>query len=161
MRHEHRARSFFLIAAALLVVDACVRQGGVPPAELAAARTAVAQAQASPLSLLAPAELRAAEQALSIAEREARLGPGVGMARDAAYVARRRAQCSQLASLVASDRKKLEGARRAAAALRARAPRARGMEPPSAAPGRQLDEQAGPRANDPPAHGAVLRRDFQ
>jgi hypothetical protein len=112
-----KALRLFAVTAALA---GCARPGGVPAVELAAARTAVAQAQASPLSLLAPDALRAAEQALLVAEREAHDRPRAASARDAAYVARRRAQCSQLASLVESDRRTLENARRAAAALRAR-----------------------------------------
>jgi hypothetical protein len=122
-----------LVAAALA---GCVRRPHPgPPPELLAARTAVVQAQANPLAPLAVAELKRAEQALAIAEHEARERPLDRSARDAAYVARRRAQCSQLASLVRANLEALQRGRRALEALRARAAARPTRDTPGATPG--------------------------
>ncbi|WP_437318664.1 hypothetical protein [Sorangium sp. So ce385] len=94
-----------------LSLAGCARGAAGPPPELVTARAAVVQAQDNPLSPLAVAELKRAEQALAIAEREARERPRSAAARDAAYVARRRAQCSLLASLVRANQSALERAR--------------------------------------------------
>ncbi|WP_437815841.1 hypothetical protein [Sorangium sp. So ce1078] len=95
-----------------LSLAGCARGVAGPPAELVTARAAVVQAQENPLSPLAVAELRQAEQALAIAEREAREHPRSAAARDAAYVARRRAQCSLLSSLARANQSALARARR-------------------------------------------------
>ncbi|XXX78829.1 hypothetical protein WMF30_08635 [Sorangium sp. So ce134] len=95
----------------------CARGPAGPPPELVTARVAVVQAQESPLSVLAVAELKQAEQALAVAEREAREHPRSAAARDAAYVARRRAQCSLLASLVRANQSALARARQTQSAL--------------------------------------------
>lgn len=126
-----RVMAPLLVAAALA---GCARPYPGPPPELLAARTAVVQAQANPLAPLAVAELKRAEQALAIAEREARERPFGRSARDAAYVARRRAQCSQLASLVRAHLEALQRGRRALAALRAHAAATPAREVPGATP---------------------------
>lgn len=116
-----------------LALAGCARSAARPPPELVTARAAVVQAQDNPLSPLAIAELKQAEQALAIAEREERKSPRSPSARDAAYVARRRAQCSLLSSLVRANQSALVRARqsqRAAEQQRARA----GGEPAPAAP---------------------------
>ncbi|WP_437678540.1 DUF4398 domain-containing protein [Sorangium sp. So ce131] len=105
------------LAIALSAVG-CARPAAAPPPELLAARAAVVQAQENPLSPFAVAELKQAEQALAIAEREARARPSSPSARDAAYVARRRAQCSLLSSLVRADLRALTRGQRALQQLR-------------------------------------------
>ncbi|WP_437757538.1 DUF4398 domain-containing protein [Sorangium sp. So ce1389] len=98
-----------------LALAGCARSAAAPTPELLTARAAVVQAQDNPLSPLAIAELKRAEEALSIAEREARERPRSAIARDAAYVARRRAQCSLLSSLVRANESALVRARLTAA----------------------------------------------
>ncbi|MGK3990710.1 DUF4398 domain-containing protein [Sorangium sp. So ce136] len=98
-----------------LALAGCARSAAAPSPELLTARAAVVQAQDNPLSPLAIAELKRAEEALSIAEREARERPRSPSARDAAYVARRRAQCSLLSSLVRANQSALVRARLTAA----------------------------------------------
>ncbi|WP_437761252.1 hypothetical protein WMF27_05775 [Sorangium sp. So ce281] len=115
-----------------LALAGCATRAAAPPPELLTARAAVVQAQDNPLSPLAIAELRQAEEALAIAERVARERPRSTIARDAAYVARRRAQCSLLSSLVRANQSALVRARQS---QRAAEPRARpGREPEPAAP---------------------------
>ncbi|AUX29511.1 MULTISPECIES: DUF4398 domain-containing protein [Sorangium] len=113
-----------------LSLAGCARGAAGPPPELVTARAAVVQAQDNPLSPLAIAELKRAEQALAIAEREARERPRSAAARDAAYVARRRAQCSLLTSLVRANQSALARARQTLEGLRARG--ARGARGPAA-----------------------------
>ncbi|WP_438018579.1 hypothetical protein WMF18_05655 [Sorangium sp. So ce315] len=98
-----------------LALAGCATSAAATPPELLTARAAVVQAQENPLSPLAVAELRKAEEALAIAERVERERPRSAIARDAAYVARRRAQCSLLSSLVRANQSALERARRTAA----------------------------------------------
>ncbi|WP_437591298.1 hypothetical protein [Sorangium sp. So ce1000] len=111
----------------------CARSAAVPPPELVTARAAVVQAQDNPLSPLAIAELKQAEQALAIAEREERRSPRSPAARDAAYVARRRAQCSLLSSLVRANQSALERARQTQRAAAQQRARGAGGEPEPAA----------------------------
>ncbi|AUX40135.1 uncharacterized protein SOCE26_015320 [Sorangium cellulosum] len=118
--------------AIVLSAAGCARPAAVPPPELVAARSAVVQAQENPLSPLAIAELRQAELALAIAEREARARPRSPSARDAAYVARRRAQCSLLSSLVRANLRALTRGQRALKQLREQ--RGAVLDPPAAAP---------------------------
>ncbi|MGK4007089.1 DUF4398 domain-containing protein [Sorangium sp. So ce1036] len=110
-----------VVALSLAALAGCASARSGPTPELLAARAAVVQAQESPLSPLAVAELRRAEQALAVAEREARERPRSRSARDAAYVARRRAQCSLLSSLVRMNLGALARGRQAVEQLRARA----------------------------------------
>ncbi|KYF64962.1 DUF4398 domain-containing protein [Sorangium cellulosum] len=98
-----------------LALAGCASSAAAPPPELLTARAAVVQAQESPLSPLAIAELRQAEEALAVAEREQRERPRSATASDAAYVARRRAQCSLLSSLVRANQSALVRARLTAA----------------------------------------------
>lgn len=107
------------VMAASLAGCAGARAGPMP--ELLAARAAVVQAQENPLSPLAIPELVRAERALAIAEREARERPWSPAARDAAYVARRRAQCSLLSSLVRLNLRALARGRQVVEQLRTRA----------------------------------------
>ncbi|WP_437280147.1 hypothetical protein WME90_06185 [Sorangium sp. So ce375] len=127
-----RVRAVAPLALALSLAG-CARSAAGPPPELVTARAAVVQAQDNPLSPLAIAELKQAEQALAIAEREARKSPRSPAARDAAYVARRRAQCSLLSSLVRANQSALARARRTQRAAEQQRPRA-GGEPEPAAP---------------------------
>jgi Domain of unknown function (DUF4398)/Prokaryotic membrane lipoprotein lipid attachment site len=103
-------RSIIVIGIAAALAG-CAKRGVAPPLELSVARVALKQAQENPLAALAPAELRRAEEALSTAEREARRRPRSRSARDAAYIAHRRAQCSQLASLIEASRRTQSSAR--------------------------------------------------
>ncbi len=81
-------------------------------AELRRARAAVALAWASPNAPLALEELGEAGRALEFAEQEARARPGSQEARDAAYVAERKAERARLAALVEVNRQALHTARR-------------------------------------------------
>ncbi|WP_437898189.1 hypothetical protein [Sorangium sp. So ce124] len=127
-----RARAAVPLALALSLAG-CARSAAGPPPELVTARAAVVQARDNPLSPLAIAELKQAEQALAIAEREERKNPRSPSARDAAYVARRRAQCSLLSSLVRANQSALERARQSQRSAEHRRARA-GGEPAPAAP---------------------------
>jgi len=82
------------------------------PPDLQRARTAVAMAWASPLAPLALDAMEEAGDALEYAEEMERTRPGSQEARDAAYVAERKAERARLAALVEVNRDALHTAQR-------------------------------------------------
>jgi len=98
------------IFAAALGLAGC---GGaaVPSPELAAARVEVSRARWSPLAERALPELAEAEEALAQAEAEHLQRPGSAAERDAAYVARRKAERARISGLYAADLEVLHRAR--------------------------------------------------
>ncbi|UQA58052.1 DUF4398 domain-containing protein [Polyangium aurulentum] len=106
------------IFAAVLSLAGC---GGaaVPSPELAAARVEISRARWSPLAERALPELSEAEEALAQAEAEHLRRPGSAAERDAAYVARRKAERARISGLYAADLEALHRARRSVERLRA------------------------------------------
>ncbi len=84
---------------------------GGPP-DLQRARAAVAMAWASPLAPLALDAMEQAGEALEYAEEMARARPGSQEARDAAYVAERKAERARIAALIEVERDALHNAQR-------------------------------------------------
>ena len=116
MREKISSWRRWLFAAALSVAGC----GGaaMPSPELAAARVEVARARWSPLAERALPELAEAEEALARAETEYLRRPGSAAERDAAYVARRKAERARISGLYAADLEALHRARRAVERLR-------------------------------------------
>jgi hypothetical protein len=110
------------IFAAALALAGC---GGaaVPSPELAAARVEVSRARWSPLAERALTELSEAEEALARAEAAHLRKPGSAAERDAAYVARRKAERARISGLYAADLEALHRARRSVERLRMSAER--------------------------------------
>jgi outer membrane protein OmpA-like peptidoglycan-associated protein len=90
-------------AAAALALAACAATP--PPPELVDARQAYSRAQVGPAEAMVPAQVLAAQQALTRAEQSFATDPDSPKTRDLAYIAQRRAEIAEAQATLAIDRR--------------------------------------------------------